>query len=138
MSRTGDVTPEQAWQALVDDPRAVLVDVRTRPEHAFVGVPDLTGVGRRAVLLEWNRYPQGHNEGFVEELAGALEGSPKDAPVLFLCRSGVRSVAAADAARDAGWERTYNVVEGFEGDLDEHGHRGGSGWRARGLPWRQS
>ncbi len=132
--RTGDVTPEEAWQRLADDPRAVLVDVRTRPELAFVGGPDLRGLGKPVLQVEWNRYPSGHNDGFLDELAAV----PTDAPVLFLCRSGVRSVAAADAARAAGWEETYNVLEGFEGDLDAEGHRGGAGWRARGLPWRQS
>ena len=132
--RTGDLTPEEAWRRLADDPRAVLVDVRTLPEWTFVGVPDLRELGRPVVQVEWNSYPAGHNDAFLDELADV----PTDAPVLFLCRSGVRSVAAADAARAAGWEQTYNVLEGFEGDLDAEGHRGAKGWRARGLPWRQS
>lgn len=134
MTRTGDVTPQQAWDTLREDPAAVLVDVRTRPEWAYVGGPDLSAVGKGVVQVEWNSYPGGRNERFLEE----LEGVPTDAPVMFLCRSGVRSVAAADAAREAGWERTYNILEGFEGDLDADGHRGATGWRAGGLPWRQS
>ncbi len=133
-TRTGDLTPQQAWKALAEDPAAVLVDVRTRPEWTFVGVPDLSEVGRSVVTVQWSTYPGGHNDAFLQELAAV----PHEAPVLFLCRSGVRSAAAADAARAAGWERTYNVLEGFEGDLDEDGHRGARGWRASGLPWRQT
>lgn len=129
----GDLTPARAWEVLVQDPRAVLVDVRTAAEWTFVGLPDLSGIGKRVVTVEWSRYPGGHNEDFLDE----LDGVDRDAPVLFLCRSGVRSAAAADAAAAAGWERTFNVLDGFEGHVDARGHRGGQGWRAVGLPWRQ-
>ena len=131
--RRGDLEPTRAWELLAVDPRAVLVDVRTAPELTFVGGPDLAGIGKRVVAAEWSRYPGGHNAGFLDEI-GAIE---RDAPVLFLCRSGVRSAAAADAAAAAGWTSAYNVADGFEGHLDEAGHRGGQGWRAAGLPWRQ-
>lgn len=129
----GDLTPTQAWEVLAGDPRAVLVDVRTAAEWTFVGLPDLSGIGKRVVTAEWSRYPGGHNEGFLDD----LDAVDRDVPVLFLCRSGVRSVAAADAAAAAGWERTFNVLDGFEGHVDARGHRGGQGWRAAGLPWRQ-
>jgi rhodanese-related sulfurtransferase len=77
------------------------------------------------------------NDGFLDELAAA--GVAKDAPVLFLCRSGVRSVAAAEAATAVGYTRAYNILQGFEGNPDGAGHRGaGSGWKVAGLPWRQS
>ena len=132
-SRRGDLEPTRAWELLAVDPRAVLVDVRTAPELTFVGLPDLSGIGKRVVTVEWSRYPGGHNAGFLDEIA-AIE---RDAPVLFLCRSGVRSAAAADAAAAAGWTSAYNVADGFEGHLDEAGHRGAQGWRAAGLPWRQ-
>ena len=65
-------------------------------------------------------------------------GDEVDAPLVFVCRSGVRSVAAAHAATAAGLGRSYNVIDGFEGGLDAEGHRGTTGWRAAGLPWRQS
>ncbi|TXR57218.1 rhodanese-like domain-containing protein [Quadrisphaera setariae] len=134
--RTGDLTPRQAWEALAADPGAVLVDVRTQAEWVFVGLPDLSELGRRVVALEWTSFPDGaHNAQFLTQLEGV---AAKDAQVLFLCRSGHRSVAAADGAARAGWLRSFNVLDGFEGDLDHQGHRGARGWRAEGLPWRQS
>lgn len=137
MSYAGDITPQQAWQLLCDDPDAVLVDVRTDAEWRFVGVPDLTELGRDVVYVEWNRSDGQSNEGFVADLqaAGVTAG---ERPVVFLCRSGNRSIGAAEAATAAGISPSYNVLEGFEGNLDEHAHRGLGGWRTAGLPWRQS
>ena len=97
MSYAGDVTPAEAWEALSDDPAAVLVDVRTAAEWSYVGLPDLRGLAKDVVRIEWQTYPSGAvNADFVAELATA--GVDRDAPVYFLCRSGVRSVAAAEAA----------------------------------------
>jgi rhodanese-related sulfurtransferase len=136
MSYAGDVTPEQAWTVLRDEPGAALVDVRTRAEWSYVGVPDLAAIGKEVVLVEWQTYPDGAvNERFTAELEAA--GVPKDAPVYFLCRSGVRSVAAAETAARNGWARSHNVVEGFEGPHDEQHHRSVSGWKIAGLPWVQ-
>ncbi len=134
-ARTGDLSPRRAWQLLAADGSAVLVDVRTNEEWVFVGLPDVSSLGRRAVALEWTTFGGGPNQRFLAELDAA---APKDSAVVFLCRSGHRSVAAAEAAARNGWQRTYNVLDGFEGDLDEDGHRGARGWRAEGLPWRQS
>jgi rhodanese-related sulfurtransferase len=137
MTYAGDLTPTEAWELLHRDPEAVLVDVRTEAEWMFVGVPDLTPVGKKLVTVSWNRWPEGtRNLGFLEELTAA--GVDGEGPVLFICRSGVRSRAAAITATTAGIAPSYNVGEGFEGELDESGHRGGNGWRAAGLPWRQS
>jgi len=136
MSYAGDVTPEQAWAALRDEPGAVLVDVRTSAEWSYVGLPDLGEVGKDVVLVEWQSYPDGRvNERFVDELADA--GVGKEQPVYFLCRSGVRSVSAAEAATAAGWEQSRNVLEGFEGPHDAQRHRSVSGWKVAGLPWVQ-
>jgi rhodanese-related sulfurtransferase len=133
----GDLAPAQAYAMLEQDRDAVLVDVRTRAEWAYVGLPDLTGLGKEVVRVEWTRYPDGApNDAFLDELAAA--GVDRDRSVVFLCRSGVRSVAAAEAATRAGYAKAYNVTEGFEGPLDAAGHRGARGWRAAGLPWRQS
>jgi rhodanese-related sulfurtransferase len=133
----GDLGPAEAYQLLEQDPDAVLVDVRTHAEWAYVGLPDLRRLGRDVVRVEWTRYPDGaRNEEFLDELAAA--GVDRDRPVVFLCRSGVRSAAAAEAATRAGYARAYNMSEGFEGPLDADGHRGSRGWRAAGLPWRQS
>lgn len=137
MGYAGDLSPRQTWELLSSDPDAVLVDVRTSAEWSWVGVPDLRPLGKPLVTIEWNRWPGGtRNEGFLEELraAGVREGTP----VAFLCRSGHRSAAAAEAATAAGLGPAYNIADGFEGPLDEQGHRGHAGWRAEGLPWRQS
>jgi rhodanese-related sulfurtransferase len=137
VSYAGDITPEEAWKILNDDPQAVLVDCRTDAEWRFVGVPDLTELGREVVYIEWNRTDGSHNEGFVDELVAAGV-EPGDRPVVFLCRSGNRSIGAAKAATAAGIAPSYNVLDGFEGDLDTNHHRGGTGWKAIGLPWKQS
>ena len=130
----GDLNPQEAWQLLATHPDAVLVDVRTQAEWKFVGIPDATDVGKRLVQVEWNT-ATGRNPDFLDELAahGVRAG-----PVLFLCRSGVRSISAAQAATRAGIGPAYNVTEGFEGALDANKHRGGTGWKASGLPWKQS
>ncbi|WP_433198162.1 rhodanese-like domain-containing protein [Nocardia sp. CA-107356] len=138
MTYAGDITPQQAWELLRDNPEAVLVDVRTEAEWRFVGVPDTSSIDRPTVLIEWVDSSGTRNAEFVAQLTTALEGRDAAAPVVFLCRSGQRSVGAAVAATGIGIEPSYNVLEGFEGPIDEFGHRGGSGWRALGLPWRQS
>ena len=136
MSYAGDITPQQAWDLLSDNPEAVLVDCRTRAEWNWVGVADISSLGREVVYVEWNT-SEGHNDGFVDDLVAAGV-TPGDRPVVFLCRSGNRSIGAAEAATAAGIAPSYNVLDGFEGNLDEHRHRGGTGWRAIGLPWVQS
>ena len=136
MSYAGDVQPEQALAALEGDATAVLVDVRTRAEWTYVGLPELSPPSQGPVLVEWQRFPDGHvNDRFVDELreAGVAPGTP----VYFLCRSGVRSVAAAEAATAAGLGPAYNIAHGFEGPLDEQGRRTVAGWKNSGLPWRQ-
>lgn len=137
MTYAGDLTPQQAWAKLENNPDAVLVDCRTTAEWAFVGVPDLEVIGKKAVFIEWNTFPDGKpNEAFVAELRDA--GVSDDDEVIFLCRSGHRSIGAAEAATAAGVAKAYNVLDGFEGALDENDHRGKVGWRALDLPWRQS
>jgi len=138
----GDLSPEDAFAILEKDSRAVLVDVRTEPEWQYVGVPDLTGLGRAAVFRPWQVYPSMEVAAdFVESLAAELRrlGADEATPVVFLCRSGARSRHAAMAMTDAGWLHCYNIAEGFEGVLDANRHRGKlNGWRARGLPWKQT
>ncbi|WP_430334057.1 rhodanese-like domain-containing protein [Rhodococcus sp. ACT016] len=143
MSYAGDITPQQAWELLREHPDAVLVDVRTDAEWRYVGVPDTSSIDRRTVLIEWVSYPTGaRNESFVDQLveAGIAGGVDEAAarPVIFLCRSGQRSIGAAEAATAAGIGPSYNVLDGFEGGLGADGRRGTSGWRAVGLPWTQS
>jgi rhodanese-related sulfurtransferase len=126
---TGSVTPQQAW-ALHTAGEAVLVDVRTAEERKFVGhVPDTLHVAW-ATGTSFTRNPR-----FVRELESK---AGKDAVIVLLCRSGNRSAQAAEAAAKAGFATVFNVLEGFEGDLDEAGRRGTrNGWRFHDLPWIQ-
>lgn len=141
MRYAGDITPEEAWKLLSEDPEAVLVDCRTEAEWRFVGVPDLTSLDRDVVYIEWNRTDGSHNDGFVDDLLrkiGAAGSTSVQRPVVFLCRSGNRSIPAAEAATGVGIGPSYNMLDGFEGNLDAQRHRGTTGWRAVGLPWKQS
>jgi rhodanese-related sulfurtransferase len=133
LSYAGGVPPRQAWQ-LLQNGDAQLVDVRSAEELKFVGqvpgsqhVPWATGTALT------------RNPRFVRELEARLaKAGGKDAVVLLLCRSGKRSVLAAEAATKAGFTNVYNVLEGFEGEIDADGQRGhGDGWRFHGLPWSQ-
>ncbi len=132
------MVPSVAWKILGENKDAVLIDVRTRAEWNYVGLPELASVDKKPALLEWQVFPDMQvNQEFVTTLGGAI--ADKDAPLLFLCRSGVRSAAAAKAMTAAGYSTCLNVSDGFEGPLDAHGKRGSrAGWKAAGLPWRQS
>jgi rhodanese-related sulfurtransferase len=138
VARAGDLSPEEAYALLRDDPDAVLVDIRTRAEWYYVGLPDLSGLGKEVVGVEWVTYPDFvPNPHFLTDLEET--DVPEDVPVVFLGRMGSRSVAAADAAAAAGYVKAYSVNDGFEGPLDAHSHRGGrAGWKSAGLPWLQS
>ena len=135
-----DVTA--AWEGLTSGPRSQLVDVRTRAEWTYVGIPDLAPIGKRAVLVEWQTFPdQAVDPRFIERLAGELKalGVEKDNELFFICRSGGRSLAAAKAMAELGYRACHNVAGGFEGPLDDDRHRGSVlGWKAAGLPWLQS
>jgi rhodanese-related sulfurtransferase len=129
----GGVTPTVAWD-LVQKGQAVLVDVRSGEERKFVGhVPESLHVAW-ATGTALTRNPR-----FVRELEAKLaKDGGKEAVVLLLCRSGKRSALAAEAAAKAGFTNVFNVLEGFEGEIDERQHRGGAdGWRFHGLPWVQ-
>ena len=132
-----NIPPRQVWDALRNDPQAQLVDVRTDAEWTYVGLTDLRGTGKQPVLIPWQIFPAMLvNTGFTDHLRQA--GLTPEHRLYFICRSGVRSLAAAEAAREAGFPHAYNVADGFEGPPDGSGHRGQvSGWKAEGLPWRQ-
>jgi len=139
---SGDLSARQAWDLLNETPDATLIDVRTRAEWSYVGTVDLSVLGKDAVLLEWQSFPDRQvNPEFVDTLLAELSrrGVGADEPLLFLCRSGVRSAAAARAVTAAGRDRCYNIAGGFEGGLDADRHRGRlRGWKAENLPWVQS
>lgn len=133
----GDISPLDTFEALKSEADAVLVDVRTMPEWQFVGVPDLESLGKQALFVEWQSYPEMKvNADFAEQVVA--KGVAPSQPVYLICRSGVRSKAAAKALTAAGFETCYNVRDGFEGPHDKAGHRGlTAGWKRAGLPWRQ-
>lgn len=132
-----NVPPLRVWEALRGEPKAQLVDVRTDAEWNFVGLPDLAPLGKQVVPIQWQVYPNmSVNGAFVNQLKEV--GFTPEHHIYFICRSGQRSHAAAQAARDAGYPHAFNVSEGFEGAVDANGHRGkANGWKAAGLPWRQ-
>ncbi|MBT5186309.1 MAG: rhodanese-like domain-containing protein [Kordiimonadaceae bacterium] len=132
----GDITPKEAWDLLSENKKAVLVDVRTLAEWKCVGVTDLSDIDKRNIFIEWVSFPDRiPNEEFISQLTSAV--SDKETSIYFLCRTGVRSIGAAIAATKAGYANSYNILEGFEGDPDEEGHRGRkSGWQGRNLPWQ--
>ncbi len=142
LSYAGEKDVKGTFEALKTDSDATLVDVRTEVEWLYVGTPDLTALGKKPLLQEWQSYPAMAVEpDFAARLDGALKarGLGPDAPVYFLCRSGVRSRAAAIAMTAIGWSRCFNVTDGFEGPRDLAGRRGlHGGWKAAGLPWTQT
>lgn len=134
----GDLTPVQAWEILELDPKAILVDVRTVPEWTFVGTPDLSSLHKSVVKISWRIYPTMQiNADFATQIE--REVPDKTSPLLFICRTGGRSLDAAIAMTGKGYAKCYNIIDGFEGTTDAVSHRGTiSGWKADGLPWEQS
>ena len=130
MSYAGDLTPQEAWDKL--EQGAILVDVRTEGEWAHIGIPDTKATDNDPLFIQWT-FPGGiPNPDFINDLS---QQAPEDrsTELVFLCRSGQRSIAAAIAATQAGFT-SYNVLEGFEGDPDRFGERTVNGWKNRGLP----
>lgn len=127
----GALTPAEAHEMLQLSPRAKLIDVRTKAEWDWVGRID------GAIEIEWQAYPGNQpNTHFIQTLKHALS---TESLLMFICRSGGRSNAAAKAATEAGFPDCYNVLEGFEGDKNAKGQRNSTGgWRVAGLPWHQS
>lgn len=133
----GNIKSEQSWQLLSADRESVLVDVRTLPEWTFVGIPDLSSVGKEALKLSWRIYPaMDINPVFTRKLSNDIKDKEKN--ILFICRSGGRSLEAAEAMTSLGYKNCFNISDGFEGSVDSAGHRGNvDGWKAANLPWVQ-
>ncbi len=133
-----ELTPKQAWEILQDNPKAVLIDIRSSMEYLFVGHP----VG--AVHIPWIDEPNWEiNPRFTTEIRQLLLGgasSEKDlsAPVILICRSGKRSLEAGRVLLEANIQNVYHINEGFEGERDDDHHRSTlGGWRYHNLPWEQ-
>lgn len=132
-----NIAPRDVWHALLSDPNAQMVDVRTDAEWNFVGLPDLSEADKTPALIPWQVFPSMQLNGkFTDHMVQA--GLKPAHKIYFLCRSGARSLAAADAAIAAGFPHAFNIADGFEGPPDADGHRGRvAGWKACDLPWRQ-
>lgn len=127
-----NLNPQQTWDFLQQNPNAVLIDVRTKMEHLFVGHPP------KAIHIPWKEAPDWQlNPNFVAQVRQVV--SNPNTPILLLCRSGQRSLEAAAALQASGYTHLINIEEGFEGALDDNKQRGNvNGWRFAGLPWQQS
>lgn len=139
--KVDDVEVEEVWERLKRDPGSVLIDVRTQAEWTFVGVPDLSSLGKQLLLIEWHDFPESQvNLSFASQLESELAaiGASKDTELFFICRSGHRSLHSGEAMAAVGYRACHNVAGGFEGPLDNETHRGlVAGWKAAGLPWVQ-
>ena len=137
------ISAKDTWATLQEKPNSVLVDVRTKEEIDFVGFVDVSEINGKTVFLPWKIYPNmTSNEAFVDDLSALINktfpsSNPEEINLFFLCRSGSRSLEAALFMSDLGYV-CYNITNGFEGHLDQSGHRGSIvGWKAENLPWRQ-
>lgn len=138
-SEVKTLPPQQAWELIQEEPKSLLVDVRSHMEFLFIGHP----VG--AINIPWIDEPDWNiNPHFVREvrrllLGGLAHGGDGDnVPVLLICRSGKRSLEAGELLLKNGFTNVYNIAEGFEGELDDHHHRSTlGGWRFADLPWEQ-
>ena len=133
----GDISPTEAWKLLGEDGGAALIDVRTNAEWSYVGLPDLGSLDKQVTKIAWQLFPDMRvNPDFLQAVIAA--GIKPEQPVLLLCRSGVRSQAAARYLTQLGFSAAYNIATGFEGPHDAAKHRGTvAGWKASGLPWVQ-
>jgi rhodanese-related sulfurtransferase len=137
LAYAGEISPSDAWSRVSSDPSAKIIDVRTQAEWSFVGVPDLSPVGKQVLLVSWQVFPSmARNDAFAAQIEA--HGVKPDDTLLLLCRSGVRSRAAAELLTQLGYTAAWNITDGFEGPHDPTKHRGTvAGWKASGLPWAQ-
>lgn len=136
-----DVNVKEVWQNLASNQNAVLVDVRTKAEWAYVGYADLSELNKFPIFLEWQIFPSYEiDAAFITKLDAELkkQNIDQEDPIFFICRSGARSYSAAEAMTASGYKNCHNVKDGFEGPLSMQHHRGTTaGWKAEGLPWTQ-
>jgi rhodanese-related sulfurtransferase len=126
------LTPTQTWDLMQTTPDAVLIDIRMEIESMYVGRPP------KAINIPWYEYPDFEADPLAFVMAVEREINSKNQPVVLICRSGARTLVAGEALIKSGFTNVVNVLNGFEGDLDEHDHRSSiNGWRFEGLPWEQ-
>ena len=137
-SDVGMVNSKQAWEALTENSQSVFIDVRTKAEWAFVGIPVLSKINKNPLFIEWREFPDMNvNEDFVNKVKSVV--TDLKTPIYFICKGGGRSNEAAHAIAAEGYENCFNIVDGFEGEPNNDRHRGTiSGWKASNLPWEQN
>ncbi len=130
------ISPQNAFELLKNQKNSVLIDVRTTEELSFVGVVNASSFENRLIFLAWQTLPQmQQNQNFANDLLAKVN---IDNEILFLCRTGGRSNQSAQLASTLGFKKCYNIINGFEGDLNSQNHRGLiNGWKASNLPWEQ-
>ncbi len=138
MSKLQSISPKEAWDLLQHNPKCLFIDVRSHMEYLFIGHP------KGAIHIPWIDEPDWEvNPHFVREvrqliLGGLASASHQSVPVMLICRSGKRSQEAGEHLVEAGFTEVYNILDGFEGELDDDHHRSTlGGWRFEGLPWEQ-
>jgi len=131
-----ELTPPQAYEELTANERAVLVDCRTRAEWVYVGIPDLSDIGKQVILESITDESGQPNANFISSI-GAI--ADRDTPIYVICKIGGRSANACHLLEASGYSQVCNILEGFEGCVDQKGHRSSvDGWKFHNLPWRQS
>ena len=131
-----ELTPPQAYEELTANERAVLVDCRTRAEWVYVGIPDLSDIGKQVILESITDESGQPNANFISSI-GAI--ADPDTPIYVICKIGGRSANACHLLEASGYSQVCNILEGFEGCVDQKGHRSSvDGWKFHNLPWRQS
>lgn len=138
MSLVKEIDSGEAFKILKKEANSHLVDVRTLPEWAFIGLPDLSEIKKEVIKISWKAFPQMNiNNNFQEQIEKEI--LDKNSKLFFICKVGGRSFDAANFCSELGYQNCYNITSGFEGDLDENSHRGNiNGWKAAKLPWVQS
>ena len=132
-----NIKSTEAWKILNAEDDATLIDIRTEEEWKLTGMPDLRLVNKKVTLLSWRFWPEMNiNNNFIRSIKNMFE--KKNTTLLFICRGGHRSHQAASSAYSEGYLNNYNVIDGFEGQLNDDGHRNSiDGWKFNNLPWYQ-
>ena len=131
-----ELTPPQAYEELTANDRAVLVDCRTRAEWVYVGIPDLSDIGKQVILESITDESGQPNANFISSIDAIAD---PDTPIYVICKIGGRSANACHLLEASGYSQVCNILEGFEGCVDQKGHRSSvDGWKFHNLPWRQS
>ena len=125
------------FKKISENPKSYLIDVRTKPEWELVGVPDLTTINNATIFISWEEYPEMNiNSSFEKHVA--QKNIKKNDYIFLICRSGHRSLMAAEYLLSLGYKNCFNISDGFEGDKDNINHRSKiNGWKFNNLPWKQ-